>query len=257
MHGRMILVLSAYFDDSGTHAASPYVVLGGLLGTEEQWAAFEVEWAKLLASPLPGKTKLSQFHLSPCRAGKGEFRGYSLVERDHITHLFRSIILGIGLVTIAAAVDKKAWDELIVGEIAEQIGGPEELCFVKCVDLVINTIRLRKPSERVVIAFDQGTKAKLEMWARFYLAQSEKYPELAGLGFGKVSEVLPLQGADLIALETYQFSQAWAKNRDEPEYNPHFKDFIKRELSTGLIFEREQIEEIVPRARREQAEIIS
>jgi hypothetical protein len=36
----LIAVLSAFFDDSGTHANSPIVALGGLLGTEAQWNDF-------------------------------------------------------------------------------------------------------------------------------------------------------------------------------------------------------------------------
>jgi hypothetical protein len=72
------------------------------------------------------------------------------------------------------------------------------------------TVRSGLPSIKEV-------RGQLELWARLYLSQSEKYPEIAGIGFAKVSEVLPLQGADLIATETYQFAQAWLKNPSNPE----------------------------------------
>lgn len=245
----MIAVLAAYFDDSGTHPTSPVVALGGLLGTEDQWKVFEPRWAALLAEPLPGKPPLKQFHLSPLRAGKKEFEGYTRTETDHINRLFKQIILDIDLVTLATAVNRRAWNELVTGAVAEQVGQPEELCFVKCVDSVLATIRWRKPGQRVVIAFDQGIRDRLEIWGRVYLAQADKYPEIAGIGFGKVSEVLPLQGADLIATETYQFAQAWLKDRANPATNPHFKDFVTRDLSGGIILDREHIEEMVARVR--------
>jgi hypothetical protein len=230
----MILVLAAFFDDSGTHPNSPVVALGGLLGTEEQWNAFGVAWAELLDNPLPGKPPLKKFHLSPCRAAEGEFKTYSHVERDRITHLFKHVILDIGLVTVAAAVNRIAWNELVVGDIAAELdGGPEQLCFVKCVDAVFQIIRVRKPGQRIIIAFDQGIRPQLELWARFYKTQSDKYPELAGIGFAQVSEVLALQGADLIATETYQYAQAWLRNPVEPKANPHFMDFVHRDLSSG------------------------
>jgi hypothetical protein len=38
---RVVLVLYAYLDDSGTHDSSPTVVLGGYVAQEAQWRAFE------------------------------------------------------------------------------------------------------------------------------------------------------------------------------------------------------------------------
>ena len=239
------MLLSAFFDDSGTHASSPVVTLGGLLGTADQWEAFQAAWIALLKSPIPGKPPLKEFHLSHCRAARGEFRDYSLVERDYLTKLFRKIILDLGLVTIAAAVDNVAWTELIVGEIKSELGSPEEYCFVKCVDTVVNTIRSRKPGREVVIVFDQGTRKRLEGWAQFYLSQKERYPEIIDFGFGKVSDTIALQGADMMALETNQFGREWIKDRDNPVSNPHFADFRSRDLSTGLIVDRGQIKKLI------------
>ena len=250
--GRMIAVLaelSAYFDDSGTHDGSPVVVLGGLLGTEDQWLAFEAAWSKLLAEPLPGKAALKMFHLAPCRAADGEFADYNQAERDRVTYLFRKMILDVGLVTIASALNLTAWNELVTGDIAEELGDPIAYCFVKCVDQVLNTIRFRKPGQRVAIVFDQGTRSDLEQWLKFYVSQSERYPEIAGLAFGRVSEILPLQGADMIATETYQFSQEWLKDGESAVANAHFRDYLKRELSCGLMCDREHIEQIVARVQ--------
>jgi hypothetical protein len=241
-------MLGAFFDDSGTHSTSPVVAIGGLLGTEEQWDAFAPAWTKLLNEPLPGKPKLTQFHLSHCRSAKGEFRDYSRTERDFLTAEFRRIILDTALVTVAAAVNRVAWNELVVGEIAEELGPPEELCFYKCVELVINITRLWKPGEKVVMVFDEGTRAKLQWWMEMFKSQ-QHYPELDTMFFAPVPKLVALQGADMIATETYQFAQAWIKDRKNAVANPHFADFRYRDLSTGLIFDRDQIAEIVMRVR--------
>jgi hypothetical protein len=246
---KQIVVLGAFFDDSGTDPSQPVVAIGGLLGTEEQWDAFAAAWSELLERPLPGKPPLTQFHLTHCRAGYEEFQDYRSAERDHITYLFRQVILRTGLVTLAAAVNRIAWNELVVGDVAAKLGTPEELCFYKCVEMVINTVRFLKPGENVFMLFDQGTKARLDWWTKAYMAQSEKYPEIVGMRFAPVSKVVALQGADLIATETYQFAQEWIKNRQNPNVNPHFKEFIWRELSSGLMFDREHIEEMVGRVR--------
>ncbi|MGO9234219.1 MAG: hypothetical protein ACLP4V_09130 [Methylocella sp.] len=81
---------SRRFEPQCLGALVPWWVTGLM---EKQWGVFGSTWTALMHNPLPGKPPLKQFHLSPCRAAQGEFRNYSLVERDHITKLFRKIIL--------------------------------------------------------------------------------------------------------------------------------------------------------------------
>jgi len=247
--GRFIAVLGAFFDDSGTHDDSSLVVIGGLLGTEEQWDAFEADWTSRLANPLPDKPLLKQFHLSACRARRGEFYGYTQAEADHLTYLFRRIIIDTGLVTIAIAANRVAWDELVIGDARQQLGEPIEYCFAKCVEETINTIRFRKPGEQVSIFLDAATKPSLGVWADMFKMMSAHYPELAQFGFAPVEKVVALQGADMIATETYQYNLRWLVDRDAATPNPHFREFMERELTVGRILDREHIEEIVSRFR--------
>ena len=65
-HKKLMLMLEAYFDDSGTHDGSDVIVWGGLLGTEEQWKVLNSAWRKLLKEPLPGKPFLKKFGLADC-----------------------------------------------------------------------------------------------------------------------------------------------------------------------------------------------
>jgi hypothetical protein len=51
----------------------------------------------------------------------------------------------------------------------------------------------------------------------------------------------------MIATETYQFAQAWIKDGESAVSNPHFADFRYRNLSVGLIFDIDQIKEMVAR----------
>ncbi|MGE0563896.1 MAG: DUF3800 domain-containing protein [Pseudolabrys sp.] len=45
---RPFMILSGYYDESGTHGGSPITVLAGFLGPVEQWGNFEREWRKML-----------------------------------------------------------------------------------------------------------------------------------------------------------------------------------------------------------------
>jgi hypothetical protein len=245
----MIAVLAAFFDDSGTHADSKFLVLGGLLGTFEQWEVFDKAWSTLLANPFPGKAPIKNFHLSHCQARRGEFKDYTVVETEDLTYRFRQIILDTGLVTFAVCVNLDDWRELVAGDLADLLGGPEGLCFVKCIEIVINTIRLRKPGQPLSLFFDQGIRHKLGQWADLYINQTETFPEIESISFASVSRVPPLQGADMIATETYRYNHEWANNQDAPKVNSNFKVFLESELSVGLIFERSIIQEMVEAAK--------
>ena len=83
-----LAMISAYFDDSGSHDDSRIIVYGGLIGTEDQWNSFLDKWEAKLAGPLPGKVPLSQFHASRCLSrGKG-FEDYT---RDEAERLVRDL----------------------------------------------------------------------------------------------------------------------------------------------------------------------
>jgi hypothetical protein len=247
---RLVAVLGAFLDDSGTHRGAPVIVMGGLLGTEAQWDMFAAAWTRLLAEPLPGKPPLREFHLTECRAREGEFATYNEAERNRITYLFRRIIIDNGFITIAATIDKRAWEELVVDDIREALGGPLPMCFVKCADSIVDIMRQRlHRDERVAIFVDQGVETDLGEWLRLYRLQMEKYPEIVSAGFAPVGDVIALQGADMIATETYQFSRAWLEDRINPRINPHFREFVSRNLSAGIIFDRDAIAEVVTRFR--------
>jgi hypothetical protein len=226
------------------------VVIGGLLGTDRQWEAFANAWEARLAYPLADKPSLKQFHLTHCRAGQGEFIDYSPAERDLINYVFRQIIIESGLVSVAVAVNKAAWDELVVGEVARQLGSPLQLCFFKCMEEILRICREQRPGQKVDLCFDIGIKPEIEEFASYCEAQNETtYPELGIIYYAPVPKVVALQGADMIALETYQYGEQWFERRWDAVSNPHFRDFISRDLSRGIVYDYDQIEEMVARTR--------
>ena len=42
------MILTAYYDESGTHANSPATILAGFVGDTNDWVDFEIEWTKVL-----------------------------------------------------------------------------------------------------------------------------------------------------------------------------------------------------------------
>src|SRR5207302_10270039 len=106
-------MLTAYFDDSGTHDDSAFVLLGGLYGTDEQWEAFDIAWRAKLAAAVPDKPSLRRFHMFDCQHGDGEFVGYSKPERDALIHDLRNIIIDGGLHGYCCGGSRGDWDDLV------------------------------------------------------------------------------------------------------------------------------------------------
>jgi hypothetical protein len=114
-------------------------------------------------------------------------------------------------------------------------------------------IRSDKQGEKVIVCVDQGTKPYLGGWAAFYRSQPEHYPEIESVFFAPVPKVVALQGADMIAAETHQYAKERLRNGQDAVANAHFRDYLRRQLSVGLLYDREHIAEAISRFRTSSA----
>jgi hypothetical protein len=236
-----MITLKAYFDDSGTHASSAVAVVGGLMGSSEQWLEFEYLWSAKLAAPLPGKPALRKFHLVDCNAGGGYFIDYKLAERDLLIHDFRQIIIDCKLISFAAAVDRKAWDELILGASRDRLGDGLAYCVDNCVQETIKVANGHKDGDRIAIVFDRG------MWAPFLEQITKPYtyplgrPQVVSITALSVQDCLPLQGADIVATENYYHAVEWLRLGDETLPRAHFRHYLDNMIHQGVILDRSGI----------------
>ncbi len=244
-----LFMLSAYFDDSGTHQGSPLVVWGGAMGTEAQWTKFETAWRALLQAPLPGKPPLKQFHAAACKAGEGEFSGYSSGERDHITYLFRSMMIDAHLTTTASVVCRPDWDELVVGNILKRAGSAEVASFVHCIINALAWAESLSPREpQIALIFDLGrqTPEISEMTSRVLSFDRPTAPvKIAGISFNRVADFPPLQAADMIATESFWAAQRWLENHNNYSARAHFRHMLDNLVSIGWIADRDVILEMI------------
>jgi hypothetical protein len=152
-----LLMLAAYFDDSGTHDDSRVVAWGGFLGSVAQWDRFDMAWLAKLAQPLAGKAPLRKFALADCQSSFNEFFGYSRPESDLVQNEFREIIVANRLIGVAYAVDRPTWDRLITGDARTFLGDAETVCFSSCFDGAIERAVEYFPNESMLsLHFDQG-----------------------------------------------------------------------------------------------------
>jgi hypothetical protein len=208
-----LMMLQAYLDDSGTHTnGSHAVVIGGLIGAEPQWRTFDREWRAALKEPLSGKPPIKKWASADCWARSGEFGGYSIEDKNAAFDRFRAIIAASGVVSIAVAVDRVAWDELVTGGYRTTLTSAEAVCLTGVVDKACKYASTHPVGDKIAIYYDVGRQApELERIAGLYKSRISYNPQVVSFSFLKVADATPLQGADMCATESY-----W-----------HVKDYIK------------------------------
>jgi hypothetical protein len=245
-------MLRAYFDDSGTHADSEVVAVGGLVGNVAQWMQFEREWSAKLADPLLGygKPPLQMFHLAHCNARNGEFAGYTDGECDAVTHDFRQIIIDSKLIATASMIDKRAWDELVVGPIRQWIGDAVDVCVENCLSEAIKIAGAHPDGDMIAAVFDRG------IWTQRIKNITDEYtldlasPRIVSVAFSNVKDVLPLQGADISATENYWFGIKMLRGGIGAQPRPHMRHYLENMFAEGFIIDRARIAEKKPELER-------
>lgn len=123
-----LLMITGYFDDSGTHDTSEIVLVGGLLGNQYQWQYFNELWASQLREPVPGKFALSRFHMTECQARRGEFDGWNTEQVEFLVRQLTDIIIRCGLWGYGCGVARDAWNDLVTGDDRDALGDAEGNC---------------------------------------------------------------------------------------------------------------------------------
>ncbi len=210
-------MLTAVYDDSGTHDDSGVVVMGGLIGNQAQWRKFEELWTRQLREPIKGRAPIKRFHMTECVASTKTFKGYSRAESDNAIFNFRQIILSCGLYGSAIAVDKPAWDEHFTGIARDAIGDAERYCVSQCILKVRDFTRNAPADAPVSLVLDNRPHRIKQHDLIFRLMEGQARELWNGVNFLNSDGFPPLQAADLWAWEVYTYAKDWIAGRKEPQ----------------------------------------
>lgn len=201
-------MLTAYFDDSGTHKSSNVVLVAGIFGTEWQLTSLEKLWASHLARPLCGrKPPLRRFHAYDCHNSIGEFSGWTRTESDYFFHNLLTAMIDARVSAYGIAVAKDGWDEIITGGLRTFLGGDAEgyaitQCFVCCINWAQNNTF----DPEIAFVFD-NRPSEVQRHA-IAIGDAFRYvtgnPRVVDCSFLSSVNIKPLQAADLFAWEVYQ-----------------------------------------------------
>jgi hypothetical protein len=241
-------MLTAYFDDSGTHRDSEVVVFGGIIGLDEKhWPPFESAWNAKLCQPLPNKPPLKRFHMTDCMARQGEFADYSQGERDAITHDFRQIVLDTEVHGFSCAVSLGDWDSIVGTRTLRGLRDPEFFCMSTAIKWSSDIAR--RFSQQVKLVFDdmpEKREANEHIFSMYHHGHNMNVGEevIAGISFMSSEKYAGLQGADMIAWETYDHAKKWLANDAEVPTRPHLTQLATSGRFIAHIAGRRAIHEI-------------
>lgn len=246
-------MLEAYFDDTGTDDASPFVGWGGYVGTTEQWRELIRRWVEILSAPQPGRPALNYFSLGECARHDADspFADYTQAESDNLRYRIRRAIADSGLIGRFYGVEKRAYHRLVTGHALEYFREPLYLPFAECIHAAASIGRSDFSDESALaICFDKGQRSEgYDEVFRFALEQHHNgagEPHVAMPCWGDVKSIVGLQAADTIATESFWGLKRQNSGRD-PVDDPHFRSFLSLTNAAGFFMGETEIKSTLAR----------
>jgi hypothetical protein len=199
---KLMVLLRAYFDESGTHAGSPAVVVGGYMSNDDQWGRFDVEWAKILSDE-----GLLAFRMTDCENSRGEFVGW---DKDR-----RRRVLGLALTTIRLRTWARVSVAVNVADfnaaasvVRETCPTPYFLCVSQCIKVMAKWADKYAPNAQIAYVFEQGCPFQSDVHEMMRGIMRDPglkaRHRVASWSFANKRDFLPLQAADIYVYECWK-----------------------------------------------------
>jgi hypothetical protein len=191
-------MLSAYFDESGTHQDSPVCVVAGLVASPKQWMRFTPAWQKILDD-----FDIPEFHMKHFAHSVGPFRGWDQDRRDK---LMRRLIP-----LIQRVASYRVWTAIVMEDyrgVFEDDDHLFSLCAFGCASRLKWLARQRGDHFYIPYMFEHGGTGSSRAFQSFnnLLARGRAdFYRMGPLSVGERRKSLPLQAADLHAYEVFKY----------------------------------------------------
>jgi len=203
------MVITAYFDESGTHGSSELALMAGYIAEGRQWRKYEKRAAKLF-----GRHRVRVFHSIDLKRGSKDFAGWTVDQKIHFLDEFQHVVnetLEVGFVSILKAADYAYYKSLPWPKGTR----PDSLYTILFraslsggLDGARQVERWRLAQEpRLHVVLESGHRNAKDA-VRIYEFVQTRFPQapcpLNGLTFEDKKDCLPLAAADLIAYNVYR-----------------------------------------------------
>jgi len=196
---KLIAVLTAYIDESGTHTQSPIMGLGGFVSDTGRWESFERRWQNFL-----DWAGIPFFHMTDFENRKQIYEGWSDEKRLTAIKRICKIIRQSALFGFQSAIVKRDYEALSDSD-RRLIGDEYTLCANQCGQFVAEWQRKTGRDEPVAYVFEAGAPGANILHRVFTnTLNNEKLRkkfQLLSIRFERKHDFKPLQAADIMAYE--------------------------------------------------------
>lgn len=193
-------MMTAYFDESGTHGASEIITVAGYVASVEQWKKFVEPWAQSLK-----EVGVDYFHMTDVENMQGQFRGWDKEKQIDFIKKHINIINSYTKFSVASSVVVKDYEELRAEGKSEL--SPYAYCFAQCFERINSWMRGTKYQGAMSYILEKGGKGAGDV---LNLNQYMEDPHLLNeyrkspIAFLEKQTTLQLQAADFITYEAWK-----------------------------------------------------
>lgn len=194
---KVLVMLYAYFDESGTDGQSPVTAIAGFVGTK--WQVIEERWLEVLSEFADKGVRT--FHMTDCAAQEGEFARVDTPQRNYIIARLSDVLGVLPLQAVFSAVVRGDWKDVVSDEaFLARFPKPFDLCFDDVVRQLWEWAAKNTNGEKVAPMFAHQAEYHERMAAvgRAYEVDGWYRQLLGAIEFGRPQEIVPLQCADLV-----------------------------------------------------------
>ena len=202
---KTMVMVRAYFDESGIHNGSPVIAAGGLLATAKRWSALESDWIAELNRFEDEGFPISAFHSTDCESGNGDFFGMQKEIRDTYFLRLAKVIEKHKPLCVWSSIARRDWDELADEKFRAAYPHPFYLCFEWC---AYELARWQKEvAETSPIALIYSEQKELQgkvqtIWEAY--DRAKRIAPFNSFTTASYKTCIPLQPADLVASECFR-----------------------------------------------------
>jgi Protein of unknown function (DUF3800) len=239
-----MMMLTAYFDESGTHSGSPILAVGGLLAPQDAWVQFAGKWSRALQ-----KCGLAQFHMVEFENRRGAYKVLSETERTELITRLTDIIAETAVVGVAAALVKGDYATLQETE-NFTFGSEYSFCANECVRLFKDWMNAQGSQRRIVYVFEKGAEGVSGLRQSFeegLESDPDRY-HLQGLHFFTKADHTQLQAADIFAYEALKQALR-VSGRDSRPLRKSLGNILRGVSTESSLLDRDSLPDYLAKAR--------
>lgn len=105
----VLMPMQVFVDESGGKGQGPWIILVGVMGKAEDWAAFADRWRAELDRP----PAIRSLHMKDAANLGGSFKGWSIESRNERVFALASLVNDYHLTAISSDIDVSAYEEII------------------------------------------------------------------------------------------------------------------------------------------------